>query len=130
MLKKEIVRFVSDNEVCIGNFDAFRKNRRNFFLARLFHARFWGGLVWIQHDTGGMQFHILEKPGETVAHQTKQAVIRMNKIGIYRFDIGWPDWGHVKIAHRQIGENVALDAEIELQMFFGGKIPRELSAQA
>lgn len=63
-------------------------------------------------------------------HESKQAVIRMQKICIDRFDIGRTSGNDMKIAYGQAGKDIAFDAVIEFEMLFAGVMPGHLSAQA
>jgi len=65
-----------------------------------------------------------------MSQRREQTVIGPRKIDIDRFDIARPGWNGVQIPDRQVREDIALETEIDLQMFAAGIMQRKLPAEA
>jgi hypothetical protein len=54
----------------------------------------------------------------------------VSKVDINRFDVAGPKWNGVKISDGQVGERIAFQAKIELQILFGREVKRDSMANA
>src|SRR5436190_5096308 len=58
--------------------------------------------------------------------KSKQTVIKVKTVDVDRFNSRWPDRKCTKTPHGYVGEGIAFEAKIGLQIFFGGVTQHDL----